>query len=244
MIALLGMYDRPETAAANDRLWAGIRARLGAGPEKLCRDCDFMETWLSPDLLLSQTCGLPFRARLHDKVRLIGTPEHALPDCPPGHYNSVIVAHRDDADATLETLCTGTLAYNDGLSQSGWAAPHAHLAALDLTPAALLRTGGHRASAESVATGAARFAALDAVTWELIRRYDAFASDLAEVTRTAPTPALPYITNASGDAEALASALEDAIADLSSEDRETLCLHGICHLPASAYLAVPIPPTP
>ena len=31
MIASLPMYDRPETAAANDRLWQGVRERLGQG---------------------------------------------------------------------------------------------------------------------------------------------------------------------------------------------------------------------
>ena len=244
MIALLGMYDRPETAAANDRLWAGIRAHLGYGPATLCRDCDFWQTWQSPDLLLSQTCGLPYRARLHGKVTLVATPDHALPGCPPGHYNSVLIAHRDDADLPLATLSAGTLAYNDGLSQSGWAAPHAHLSALGLAPGALLKTGGHRASAEAVATGKARLAAIDAVTWTLIRRHDAFAADLVEIARTTPTPALPYITALSRDPAPLASALEHAIADLCDADRETLCLRGICHLPAESYLAQPIPPLP
>ncbi len=242
MIALLGMYDRPETAAANDRFWAAIRARLGHGPETLTRDCDFWEAWQSPDLLLAQTCGLPFRARLHDRVLLVATPDHALPGCPPGHYNSVFVAHRDNAQTTLKMLCTGTLAYNEALSQSGWAAPHAHLAALGLAPSGFLQTGAHRASAEAVATGKARFAALDALTWEMIRRYDGFAADLVEVTRTAPTPALPYITAPSGDAGDLAEALDGAIRDMSQEDRATLGLHGLCRLPASAYLGLPLPP--
>jgi ABC-type phosphate/phosphonate transport system substrate-binding protein len=244
MIALLGMYDRPETAAANDRFWAAIRARLGHGPETLSRDCDFWQAWQSPDLLLAQTCGLPFRARLHDRVQLVATPDHNLPGCPPGHYNSVFIAHRDDAQATLATLCTGTLAYNEALSQSGWAAPHAHLAGLGLAPAGFLETGAHRASAEAVATGKARFAALDALTWELIRRHDRFAADLAEIARTAPTPALPYITGPSGDAEALANALDAAIGDMSPADRTTLGLHGLCRLPASAYLDLPLPPAP
>ena len=62
MIASLPMYDRPETAAANDRLWQGVRTRLGEGPEHLVRAGDPWEHWQSPDLLLSQTCGLPFRS--------------------------------------------------------------------------------------------------------------------------------------------------------------------------------------
>ena len=40
MIAYLGMYDRPETAAANSAFWAAIRANLGQGPDALQRDID------------------------------------------------------------------------------------------------------------------------------------------------------------------------------------------------------------
>ena len=64
MIASLGMYDRTETAAANDRLWAGIRdglrARGIAAPEALTRgDGAYWPAWQAPDLVLSQTCGFP-----------------------------------------------------------------------------------------------------------------------------------------------------------------------------------------
>lgn len=40
MIAGFPMYDRPETAAAHDRLWSAIRARLGYGPARLTRAYD------------------------------------------------------------------------------------------------------------------------------------------------------------------------------------------------------------
>ena len=95
MIAHLGMYDRPETAAANDRFWSSIRDQLGFGPDTLTREIGFMEAWESPDLLLSQTCGMPYRLRLRPKVTLVGTPDFALPDCPPGYYNSVFIAKKE-----------------------------------------------------------------------------------------------------------------------------------------------------
>ena len=40
MIALLGMYDRPETSGANDAFWSLIRSNLGYGPERLTRGVD------------------------------------------------------------------------------------------------------------------------------------------------------------------------------------------------------------
>ena len=54
MIAHLGMYDRPETAAANDRLWTAMRAHLGRGPDALTRDAEVWQVWQSPDLLIHE----------------------------------------------------------------------------------------------------------------------------------------------------------------------------------------------
>ncbi len=118
MIASLPMYDRPETAAANNRLWSLIRQALGdygiAAPQELTRGADVGQTWMRPDLTLSQTCGLPYRTALHGHVTLVATPSYALP-CDPGHYFSVMVAHRANPRAGFDDA---TLAYNDGRSQS------------------------------------------------------------------------------------------------------------------------------
>ena len=120
---MLGMYDMPEIQAANDRYWQAIRDRLGYGPASLSRDLDYWEMWQSPDLLLGQTCGMPYRTRLHDKVTLIGTPDFGLPDCPPGYYQSVIVARSEDTRDTLQDFDGARFAYNENMSQSGWAGP-------------------------------------------------------------------------------------------------------------------------
>jgi len=244
MIAHLGMYDRPETAAANDRFWASIREHLGGGPEQLTRGADFWEVWKSPDLLLSQTCGCPYRTRLYGEVELVGTPDYGLPGCPPGYYNSVFVARSEDAGKPLSAFSGRRLAYNEGLSQSGWAAPMVHLNDRSILPGALIETGGHKRSAEAVAEGRADFAALDALTWEMIRTYDDFASGLTEIERTEPTPTLPYITALGGDTGALFAALESAIRGLDEETRSQLHLKGVVRIAPSDYLAVPTPPGP
>ncbi len=243
MIAALPMYDRPETAAANDRLWALIRRHLGFGPDRLTRGGDVWEIWQSPDLTLAQTCGYPYRARLCDKVTLIGAPDHALPDCPPGHYNSVFVTRSGDA-ARLPDYAGRRFAYNDAMSQSGWAAPQSHAAGLGFAFTELLQTGAHRESARAVADGRADIAALDSVSWVLMQRYDAFTRDLQEIGRTAPTPALPFIAAPGADRNRLFAALGSAIGALSGADRETLCLHGVVEVSRPAYLAVPTPPDP
>jgi len=244
MIASLPMYDRPETAAANDRLWQGVRARLGEGPGELTRDGNPWDHWQSPDLLLSQTCGLPYRSRLYDRVNLVGTPVCDLPDCPPGHYYSVFVARRDDPRDDPRDFAGAVLAYNEALSQSGWAAPQAWAAERGVGFAETLHTGAHANSARAVAEGRADIAALDALSWRLMARTDRFAEGLRVIGRTDPTPALPWITAATRDPAPIRAALAAALAAMSAGDRDTLGISGLVEIAPEAYLAQPLPVPP
>lgn len=241
MIVSLPMYERAQTRAANDRLWALIRAQLDEGPAHLQRDDDLWAQWCAPDLLLSQTCGYPYRARLHDKVTLIGAPDNRLDGCEPGFYNSVFVARRT---AALDAFDGARFAYNEAMSQSGWAAPMVHATAAGVRFGALVLTGAHRNSAQCVADGNADIAALDALSWRMMQRWDPFAANLHEVARTAPTPALPFISAPNADAPALRAALRGAIRALPPSDRDLLSLHDVVQIAPGAYLSVPTPPTP
>lgn len=239
MIASLPMYDRAETRAAHDRLWALIREALPGAPDKLTRGTNPWDDWENPDLLLSQTCSLPYRAKLHGKVQLVGTPVHDLP-CPSGTYYSVIIAHTDDPRTNFADFNGASLAINDPLSQSGYAAPQALAGQQKITLKVTEETGSHQASFEAVAAGKADLAALDAVTWHLITRH-APNPAVRIVTKTPPTPALPYITSLGQDADLIYKTLATAIAALTEEDRQLLCLKGLTRLPESAYLDLPLP---
>ncbi len=241
MIAMLGMYDMPAVRPANDRFWTLIREHLGYGPEFLTRDADVWDVWLNPDLVFAQTCGMPYRTRLHGKVQLIGTPDYGLADCPPGHYRSVIVARKDDT-RDLDQLADGTFAFNEALSQSGWSAPMVHLTKHSRRPSATLETGGHALSAKAVAEQRADYASLDALTWEMLKAHSDLDAALREVALTTPTPVLPYITAKRRDTQSIARAVRTAIDDLSPADRELLHLRGLVDIPASDYLSVPNPP--
>lgn len=249
MIASLGMYDRAETAAAHDRYWAAIRDALRAGgmaaPDALTRGQNaYWPAWQSADLVLSQTCGYPFRARLHQDVTLIGTPDFGVEGCAPGYYRSVFIAREADPRADLAAFDGAAFAYNEPMSQSGWAAPQACALGLGLRLRPVLESGGHRLSAQAVATGLADIAALDAVTWRLMQRYDAVAAELKVVGYTAPSPGLPYIAAKGADATRLFAAISHAIATLTPDDRTTLGLRGLVRIEAADYLAVPTPPSP
>ena len=249
MIASLGMYDRAECQPANDRLWSLIRDSLLAtgiaAPATLTRGAGaYWEAWQSPDLLVSQTCGFPFRARLHDQVTLIGTPDYGVEGCAPGHYRSVFVVRKDRQGNSLADFDGATLAFNEDLSQSGWAAPINHAMTHGLRFKPHHRSGGHILSARAVAEGKASIAAIDAVTWAMIARHDGFASGLKVIGQTDPTPGLPYITATTRDPDPLFRAISAAISALSPQDRDTLHLRGFVRIPAQDYLAIPTPPTP
>ncbi|MBT8475733.1 MAG: phosphate/phosphite/phosphonate ABC transporter substrate-binding protein, partial [Alphaproteobacteria bacterium] len=135
-----------------------------------------------------------------------------------------------------------TLAYNDPLSQSGWAAACAYAGGAVF--AGTLRTGGHRLSAQAVADGRADIAFIDAVTWDQIARWDAFPDDLVVIDRTRPTPGLPLITAQHGDAADLRAAIERALGTVPSEILSTLRLRGLAVIKKDAYLVQPLPPEP
>ncbi len=249
MIASLGMYDFGAAIAANDRFWALIRDELRKhgveAPDHLTRGkAAYWLAWESPDLLLSQTCGYPYRARLHGQVTLVGTPDYDLPDTPPGHYYSVFVVRRDDARRTLADFVGAPFAYNEDLSQSGWAAPQTHVAKLGLSLLPTHHSGGHQLSARAVADGVADIAALDAVTWALMQDLDPVAQHLRVIAQTDPTPVLPYITARNHDPAPIFAAIDHAITTLAPADRALLRIKGIVTIPAAAYLAVPNPPAP
>jgi ABC-type phosphate/phosphonate transport system substrate-binding protein len=249
VIASLGMYDRAELQPANDRLWRLVRDGMRdiglAAPDHLTRgEGAYWPAWESADLILSQTCGYPYRARLHGKVTLLATPDYGVEGCQPGYYRSVYVARRDDPRAEVTDFDGAALAFNEDLSQSGWAGPMAHALAQGITLKPRLRSGGHVLSARAVAEGRAEIAGIDAVTWTMIARYDGFAADLKVVGQTAPAPGLPWIAAQGADADRLWPILTAAVAALSADDRAALCLHGLTRIPPEAYLAIPTPPPP
>lgn len=245
MIASLPMYLTPLTVAGYARFWAAIRDHIRqAGinaPDRLATEIpDLLTHWRDPDLLMSQTCGLPYRAVLKAHVTLVGTPDYGLPGCPPGHYNSVVITRDDLAIESLADLTGRPFAYNEPQSQSGWAA-------LALTRPEVLtghkrHTGSHRASVRAVRGGEADFATIDAQTWRQLAGLGE-TEGLRVVDRTAPVAGLPLITGQPDLAPHLQEAVRAAIAALSDTDRSTLGIRDLIVLPPGAY-DLPIPPTP
>jgi len=246
MIASLPMYARPELDYANAHLWDLIRKNLNEkgipAPITLSQDAENISSWLDPGLVLSQTCGMPYRNILQGKVQLVGTPNYDLPNCPPGHYFSAIVVRKNDPRSLLKDYAQTVLAYNMEISQSGYAAPLNHAAAQGISFPNRVESHGHLKSAEMVASGKADIAAIDAVTWILIKRHEAFAPKLRVLERTTPsTPALPFITSLTLDADQVYAAVEQAIKDIPQDMRDAMLLKGIVKISTSEYLNIPNP---
>ena len=249
MIASLPMYDWDEVRPATDALWQLVREELSrraiAAPDGLSRGADLWETWLSPELILGQTCGFPYRTRLHDRVTLVGTPDYGLPGAPPGYYYSVMVMRAEDCAAQAGEWPDTTgkrLVINGFDSQSGWAAPQNEATERGAPFETALVTGAHRESARAVAEGRADIAAIDAVTWRLIRaHWPEVAGCLRVAALTRPTPGLPLITAPGHDADVIFDAFAAAVTRLDEQHRKMLGLKGLVRIAPEAYLAIAVP---
>lgn len=245
MIANLMMYQRPQLADAHARFWELIRNNLAGfginSPKHLSQDAEEFSVWNHPGLVLSQTCGMPYRTWLHGKVQLVGTPDYGLADCPPGYYRSALVVRAGEPRGALEGFENAVFAYNQTFSQSGYAAPFWHLKSKGFWFQNLQHTGQHLLSAKAVADGRADIASLDAVSWRLMQQHESFADQLRVLEWTEPTPGLPLITALGQDADCIFEAVQMAIAQLTAKDRAALGLKGLVKIAPERYLAVPNP---
>ena len=218
----------PATRPAWERLWDGVRARLGFGPDRLSWPDEPGAHWRDAGLVLSMTCALPMRLGLGRHVHVVGAPVWDLPGLPPGTYASHLVMRAGDA-RTVEAAAAAGIAVNAEDSQSGRGVLR------DASLSGPMRvTGSHAASIAAVAEGRAALAAIDAVTW-------AMAPDprLAIRRTTPPTPSTPFVTARADWVAPVRAALEAAIAAMPAADRAATRLIGVTDRPAVAYAVDP-----
>ena len=198
-IAFLPMYAVRGARDHADTLWSCLRNSLrGNGleaPEQVAAITPRIDGWLHPDLILGQTCGLPYITRLCDRVELVGTPDYGVEGCAPGFYHSTLVVAATDRRQHLSELFGGTFAVNGRDSQSGYGAMMA--AAAPFAKAGrffsrAIHTGSHDASMRLVAEGFADIAAINSVTWRMSRQFNSVTEGLRSIGTTAPTPGLPF----------------------------------------------------
>ena len=236
------MHDWPEVHAATDALWACIRTVLRsdgiAAPDLLDRGLDRHAAWTSPELVLAQTCGLPWALGRCGGARVIAAGDYGLRSCPPGWYDSVIITrHGAPVPGRI-----GVAAVNGRDSQSGHAALRSFLDRR--SPACrprLMVTGSHRDSIRAVAAGRAEIAAIDAVSWQLARRHEPSVSGVGVVGRSPATPGLPFITGPDMPRERVLAALTAGVAALDPASRTALGLRAVVPASAADYAGFDLP---
>lgn len=243
------MYVAPAIVVeAQQKLWAFLRQRLReagmAGvPDALDDELTHHEAWLDPRLLFAQTCGFPFVKRLKGRVRLVATPVYDAPGCNGPNMCSLVVTRSAHAPAELAACRGMTVAINEPGSNSGYnllRAAVAHQAEGRPFFRKVIETGGHVASMEAVLSGEADIAAIDCITYDLLRRHAPHRIEgLSILAQTPSGPNLPFITGlGTSDAElaTLRAALKAAvIAPELTDPRAVLGLQDVVVLEESAY---------
>lgn len=246
MTSSFPMYMRAESIDAHHTYYALIRKHLSArgieSPSHISEPDDLYSAWQSPDLFISQTCGMPYRLTLHGKVQLIGTPDFQMEGCKPGYYRSAVIARQKEAQQPLTNFQHRVFTYNADDSHSGYATAYelAHKHGFWFKKRVL--SGSHRESALAIAEGRADIAAIDALTWRLLKTHETFTDNLAVIEWTEPAPGLPYITSISNDATTMFEAISSAIDELPAEARKILHIHSLVKISVDRYLAVSNPP--
>lgn len=239
-VASLGMYDHPHQRAANDRLWREIarilrgRGELGV-PTELDHDRPVQATWRDPNLLLAQACGYPLIADPALALRVLAIPVYTVPNCDEGEHRSYFVTRRDDAATGLTDFRGRRAAINDRGSNTGLNLLRAAIASLADGRSffgAVIETGSHRDSIAAILRDEADIAAIDAVTYAAIARFELEVTGaLRIVGKSIASPAPPFVTARSTSLETVATlriALAAVIADPALADvRDTLFLRSI-----------------
>jgi ABC-type phosphate/phosphonate transport system substrate-binding protein len=246
-IASLPMYDIPEIRHFNDTFWSQLRhelqiAKIQNPPQSLTRTVPYNQIWMHQDLLFSQTCGYPFVSSLWDQVKLIATPVYSVPGCSGPYYRSWLIS-RDDTDGKkLKDFYDKPIAINDWDSLSGCKTIELMLNGhLETYFDTILLSGGHAKSIDMVQHRLADIAAIDCVTWHLIKHYQPHAIKGLRIVDSGPSlPGLPYITAASTDVSeihCIQSSLTNVIKDSNNRDLlNKLFLVGIETLDKSVYM--------
>jgi ABC-type phosphate/phosphonate transport system substrate-binding protein len=238
-IAVLPMYDLAWTAAANDRLWAAISARLTeAGvpaPTGLTRGGDLAAQWRHPRLVFGQTCGYPYVTALNDAVALIAAPEYHFPGCEGASHRSFIIRRASDRRRELREFRGATAALNAPDSNTGMNLFRAAIAPIARGAPffrALVVAGSHERSVEAVAEGRADLASIDCVSFALLGRgRPELVGRVAVIAESALCPSLPFIASARLERRTIEAAREALFAALAdprlAEARATLGLKGV-----------------
>lgn len=237
-IAELLMYTAPEPIRqANERWLARILEKLGV-TRRNADSLSLAQLWLSPDLLLTQTCGYPLMTALRGRVRVLGRPHYELPDSSGGTHCSLLLSRANDPRDSLIAFRDSRGVINGEDSNSGMNLLRHRLAPLHRDGRFFTQvgiSGSHRESLRWLREDLADLAAIDSVTFAYLAQHaEQEVEGLRIIARSAVSPTLPFITAATVTDEhvsAIRLAMNQALREL-PDVADILGLHQV--LPASA----------
>jgi ABC-type phosphate/phosphonate transport system substrate-binding protein len=247
-IASLPWYDLREIRWATDRFWRSLAARLRAEgvsgvPDECERAVGCFEQWQRPELLLSQACGYDVRLAYAEHLQLVATPRYGAPGCEGPTYSSFVVVRVDSPYREPLDLRGARCVINTPTSHSGMNILRSLVAPLHQDGrffAGVQVSGAHSASLGQIVDGVADVAAVDCVTYELLRRHRPRALEGTRVlARTERVAAPPFVTSSATPPRTLAAlrrALSGALEDPECADaRRAMLLEAVEPLTLESY---------
>lgn len=182
---------------------------------------DIYQWWLQEDILLTQTCGYPFKLYLESKVQLVATPCYAVVGCDGAKYSSVFItseAHKhwkSVGDAKGQRVALNLPDSNSGMNVLR-AEVAQYVETLETSFFNEIKwSGGHMGSLKLVQENQADLAAIDCVTFAYAQKYaPETMKNIHILGYSQSTYALPYISSNQVPAETIVlikSALKNLI---------------------------------
>lgn len=204
------------------------------------------ELLLEPDLWFGHTCGYPLMTRLRQQVGPFCVPLFDVPGTDGEYYSSRIIVA---ADSSIESIIDSrgcVAAMNNPDSNSGMNVLRYAVAQVHENGdffARVVTTGGHLYSLQAVAEGAADIAAIDCVSYQLIKDWrPELCSRLRIIADSVQTCGLPLVMAhallAETDTRELTSRLNEALACCGDEVAATLHLTGFAEVTLADYRSI------
>ena len=235
--ASLPMYDLPECRKATDAWWSGVSRHMhDAGitdvPTQLQHDIPVNTLWESNDLFLSQCCGFDVIHGYKNTLNTLLVTDWNAEGCLSGEYSSWVVVHEDSPFENISDLYNRTAIINGIESHSGMNSlmPLVQPYSQDGTFFSRIKvSGSHVDSLLAIQQRHADVAAIDCVTYALLKRYRPQALEgICIIGQTASAPAHPLVTTSNTSPHVfiqMQQALEAAFNDSTLDDvREAILL--------------------
>ena len=196
------MYDFPEVQDSTEKLLAALVEALESCNETAhvqtpdsSVHAELMKMWRSNDMVLSQSCGLPFMEELHQFVNVIGTPTWTDVSDEHGRYQTVIVVRESLDVSSVAELGGLRPVVSNTQSLSGWCSLGVAIAEVTNDSSFVrpfVQSGGHARSLQMLQDNNADFASIDAATFRLLKRHrPKLTNGLRLIGRGPVVPATP-----------------------------------------------------